>query len=151
MPSGWDVYYIVFLSAGLALGIPAALTLVSLVVSGGQRARKAVPAFSPSDTPPAVSERGVLGHKINTRIFLGANAALVLIALALALVPCVIDIHDLKPDHGLGDEAVILRGLVAIVSVALFAAMGLLYAARKGDLSWLKSFQERAPKSEDPS
>ena len=33
VPSGWDVYYVVFLSAILALGIPATLGLISLLVS----------------------------------------------------------------------------------------------------------------------
>jgi hypothetical protein len=126
MPSGWDVYYIVFLAAGLALGIPFVLTLISFVVSPGRKR----PAIQPK---PA----GMLGRKINIRVFLGANAALVLIALILALVPCV-------PGSAVTDETVLARSLIAIVSVAVFAAMGLLYAARKGDLSWLKSYRPNA-------
>jgi hypothetical protein len=38
--------------------------------------------------------------------------------------------------------------LVAIVTIAGFAAIGLLYAARKGDLGWLRSFRATDPKPE---
>ncbi|MGK5083598.1 hypothetical protein WDW37_09860 [Bdellovibrionota bacterium FG-1] len=126
MPSGWDVYYIVFLSAFLALGIPAALALVSYLVSPKNGAK----------TEAVEANRTVLGQKINARFFLAANAALVLIALMLALVPCV---GILQPGT---DHEGLLRGLVAIVSIAGFAALGLLYSVRKGDLSWLTSFRE---------
>jgi hypothetical protein len=77
----------------------------------------------------------LIGRKINARFFLSANAALVLITLMLALVPCA---GMLQP--GIDREG-LLRGLVAIVSISAFAALGLLYSARKDDLGWLRSFQ----------
>ncbi|MCM2278021.1 MAG: hypothetical protein NDJ89_08075 [Oligoflexia bacterium] len=129
MPSSWNVYYVIFLSALLALGIPAVLALISYAVSP-KRARK---RLSPEvlDEVPAANET-VLGKRINTRFFLGVNAALVLLALVLALVPCAGMLQRGAQELGLA------RSLVAIVSLGTFAAIGLLYCVKKGDLSWLK-------------
>lgn len=136
MPSGWDIYYIVFLSAFLALGIPAALALISYLISpqvkGRTRQSKARP--NPVLVDSTETNQTVLGKKINARYFLAANAALVLITLMLILVPCV---GMLQPGT---DHQGLLRGLTVIVSIAGFAALGLLYSARKADLSWLKNF-----------
>src|SRR5436190_9027251 len=92
MPSGWDVYYVVFLSALLALGVPVALALASRFVS----ARSPFPGKQVRDLPgdglgarvAANADDTALGRRVNTRFFLGANAALVLITLALVLIPC---------------------------------------------------------------
>lgn len=139
MPSGWDVYYIVFLSAVLALGIPAALAVVSYVVSPpGQKikGRKQQPlkGFNAVLADATETNKTQLGQKMNARFFLAINAALVLITLMLALVPCVGLIQPGTDHEGL------LHGLVAIVSIAGFAALGLLYSARKSDLGWLRSY-----------
>ena len=81
---------------------------------------------------------------MNARFFLAANAALVLITLAIAIVPLA---GTLQPGNS---RQSLVRGLVAIVSVAGFAALGLLYSARKGDLGWLSSFQDgTGAKAED--
>jgi NADH:ubiquinone oxidoreductase subunit 3 (subunit A) len=144
MPSGWDVYYIVFLSAFLALAIPAALAAVSYLVSPRIRGRKqrALKDFNTVLADSGEPNRTVLGQKMNARFFLAANAALILIALMIALIPCV---GMLQPGT---DSEGILRGLIAIVTIASFAALGLLYSARKGDLSWLRSYYrgEERPK-----
>ena len=136
MPSGWDVYYIVFLSAVLALGIPAALAVVSYIVSPRVKGRKqrALKDFNTVLADATVANETVLGQKMNARFFLAANAALVLITLMLALIPCV---GMLQPGN---DQEGLFRGLIAIVTIASFAALGLLYSARKSDLGWLKSF-----------
>jgi hypothetical protein len=136
MPSGWDVYYIVFLSAFLALGIPAALALVSYVVSPQIKGRKqrTLKDFNAVLADATETNQTILGQKMNARFFLAANAALVLITLMLALIPCV---GMLQPGT---DHDGLLRGLTAIVTIASFAALGLLYSARKSDLGWLKSF-----------
>jgi NADH:ubiquinone oxidoreductase subunit 3 (subunit A) len=127
MPSGWEVYYVVFLSALLALGIPLSLSaLTRLVAPGRRRARP----------PTAPREGGELGRRMNSRFFLATNAALVLIALALVLVPAASTLQAGNTRAGL------VRGLVAIVSIAGLAALGLLYSARKGDLSWLRTYRE---------
>jgi NADH:ubiquinone oxidoreductase subunit 3 (subunit A) len=141
MPSGWDVYYIVFLSAFLALGIPAALAFISYLVSPKVNHRKFArragdPVINTVLADATERNRTELGQKINARFFLAANASLVLIALMLVLVPCV---GMLQPGT---DHEGLLRGLTAIVSIAAFAALGLLYSARKSDLGWLESYQQ---------
>jgi NADH:ubiquinone oxidoreductase subunit 3 (subunit A) len=137
MPSGWDVYYIVFLSAFLALGIPAVLALISYVVSPQIKGRKQqnTQGYNAVLADSTDTNRTVLGQKMNVRFFLAANAALILITLMLTLIPCV---GMLQPGT---DHEGLLRGLTAIVTIAGFAALGLLYSARKTDLGWLKSFQ----------
>jgi NADH:ubiquinone oxidoreductase subunit 3 (subunit A) len=136
MPSGWDVYYIVFLSAFLALAIPAALAAVSYLVSPKIKGRKQreLKDFNTVLADATEPNRTVLGQKINARFFLAVNAAMILITLMLALIPCV---GMLQPGT---DSDELLRGLIAIVTIASFAALGLLYSARKSDLSWLRSF-----------
>jgi NADH:ubiquinone oxidoreductase subunit 3 (subunit A) len=147
MPSGWDVYSIVFISAFLALGIPATLAVISYLISPNHakikgRQPQASGGYNPALADATRANVTELGPRMNARFFLSANAALVLIALLLILVPCS---GMLQP--GVGREGV-LRGLVAIVTVAGFAAIGLLYAARKSDLGWLRSFHsKREPQS----
>jgi NADH:ubiquinone oxidoreductase subunit 3 (subunit A) len=138
MPSGWDVYYIVFLSAFLGLGIPAALALISYLVSPQIKGRKQQNSqqFNAVLADSLEPNRTELGQKINARFFLAANAALILITLMLVLIPCV---GMLQPGT---DHEGLLRGLTAIVTIAGFAALGLLYSARKTDLGWLKSYHD---------
>lgn len=133
MPSGWDVYYVVFLSAVLALGIPLVLAAISYFVAprAAASSKKEEP---PYESAPA-SARVQLGQRMNTRFFLAANAALILITLILVLIPCV---GTLQAGNSQGG---VLRGLISIVTIAGFASLGLLYSSRKGDLGWLKSFQ----------
>jgi hypothetical protein len=167
MPSSWDIYYVVFLSALLALGVPALLALISYLVSsrppvsGSGKPANGMPLVaSESELPGLESDGGFpeveaallgatdsvrpevhsqLGSRINARFFLGVNASLLLIALALALIPCA---GSLRVD---ADQTVYLRSLIAIISLAAFAGLGLLYASRKGDLSWVGSFQSGRP------
>jgi NADH:ubiquinone oxidoreductase subunit 3 (subunit A) len=135
MPSGWDVYYVVFLSALFALGIPAALSLVSRSLAARGAPRTAARAQDSPEAPAASS----VGRKLNTRFFLGANASLLLITLALVLIPCISGLQA-RPDGA--QSAAGLRWVVAsVVSLAVFASLGLFYASRKGDLDWLRSFR----------
>lgn len=137
MPSSWNVYYVIFLSALLALGIPATLGLISSLVSPPAPKKKLHQEVL--DEVALVNET-TLGKRINARFFLGVNSALLLISLMLILVPCAGMLRS-------GDQPVgLLRAMVAIVSIACFAALGLLYAAKKGDLSWLGTFQRDAGK-----
>ena len=134
MPSGWDDYYVVFLSAVLALLVPLILGLLSLVFSSKRtfkpRTFESAAALSSETKVPMTRQR------INTRFFLAANASLVLITLGLALIPCVGTLKSSTDGMGL------FRGLIAIVTITGFAALGLLYSARKGDLSWLRSYRK---------
>ena len=145
MPSGWEIYYVVFLSAGLALGIPFVLWLLSRVFQWGidPAAWNSGNAGKDSRNPPEnpllklTENISSLGAKNNTRFFLAANVAVVLIALMIALIPSV---SALKARTA---PVLILRGLGLIISTAGFAALGLLYAARKGDLGWLGTFNKK--------
>jgi hypothetical protein len=135
MPSGWDVYYLVFLSAAMALLIPIALGGISLLFfpTGTTRTRRL-----PSADLEAAKEKPTqasLGSRVNIRFFLGINSALVLIALVLGAVPAATIIHSSADS---GDTK---RGLFALISIAGLASLGLFYSVIKGDLSWLKSFQ----------
>ncbi|MGZ3689703.1 MAG: hypothetical protein ACXWPM_02450 [Bdellovibrionota bacterium] len=132
MASGWDVYYVVFLSAVLSLVIPIALSAFSKIFSKGHAARK-VPGPS---MPKKSLDHADLGERVNVRYFMAANAAMVLIALVLILLPCISTIQS-------GDHPALIRGILAVVSIAGFAALGLLYSVRKGDLGWLESYQKR--------
>ena len=131
MASSWDSYYVVFLSAILSLSIPALLALISFIFfSKHKRAQKRALA------PDASSKnRTILGQRVNVRFFLAANASLVLLALALEIVPCAITLHELNQEG-------LFKGLTAILSLAIFSMLGLLYAIRKGDMGWLSSFQK---------
>ena len=142
MPSGWDVYYIVFLSALIALGIPLFLAAVSYLVSPQSRGRKKRTTdsfgkqFNATLADATHQNETRLGDKMNARFFLGVNAALILMTMMLLLVPCV---GALQPGT---DPEMLLRGCLALISVAFFAGVGLLYSSSKGDLSWLKSYRQ---------
>lgn len=130
MANNCESYYVVFLSAILSLGIPISLALLSFLIF-----KRRHPASHPmSEASKFASHRSVLGERINIRFFLASNAALILIALALELIPCVITLHS-ENREGL------LKGLVAIITIAGVALLGLLYAVRKGDMGWLSAQQ----------
>ena len=131
--SSWDSYYIVFLSAILSLAVPGALSLISFVFFPGRRWEE---KNRIGTAPSAASSRTILGQRVNVRFFLAANAALVLIALALELIPSATTLQTENRDG-------LFKGLIAIVSIATFSVLGLLYSVRKGDMGWLSSFQGR--------
>src|SRR4051812_44540585 len=114
MPSSWDAYYVVFLSAFLALLIPAILKLVSRAVAPKKDATN---TFAPSDL-----KREQLGRRMNSRFFLAANSAVLLIALGLCAIPSI----------GILRGTSSLPALISILTIAALAALGLLYAVRKG-------------------
>src|SRR5689334_8067892 len=125
MTSSWDSYYVVFLSAVLSLGIPASLAVISFVFFPNHHKIK-----RPIKVQKGLNSklnRTILGQRINVRFFLAANAALVLITLILALIPCA---TTLQTENREG----LITGLVSIVTIAGFAVLGLLYAVRKGDM-----------------
>ncbi|MEK6578536.1 MAG: hypothetical protein AABZ55_04855 [Bdellovibrionota bacterium] len=129
MPNGWDIYYVVFLSALLALGFPVVLGTISFLFAD--------PKVSRSRKEGRVElEKAALGQRINTRFFLGVNATIILITLVLALIPISGMILGEK------DKGTVFRGLLLVISIGLAAALGLLYSARKGDLSWVGFYQK---------
>ncbi len=70
---------------------------------------------------------------MTVKFFLATNASLILASFALALLPCVITIRT---------GTVRVKAIVALVSFASYAALGLLYAMRKGDMSWDREHHE---------
>ncbi len=82
----------------------------------------------------------ILGQRMNVRFFLAANAALVLITLALELVPCVTTLQT-ENQEGL------VKGLISIITIAGFAVLGLLYSVRKGDMGWISTFHSDESKA----
>lgn len=132
MTSSWDSYYIVFLSAVLSLGIPAFLAMISLVFfpRGKRKSAKTSNQLVPK------ASRTALGQRINVRFFLAVNAALVLLTLVLALIPCVTTLQS-ENHHG---HQGLMTGLISIVTISGFAVLGLLYSIRKGDMSWLSTY-----------
>jgi hypothetical protein len=133
MPSGWDVYYVVFLSAALALGIPAGLSALASLIRSSPRSERRPDTLGAQEASRTLGEgtgsAAELGRRLNTRFFRSINAALLLLSVGLVLIPCV---------SGAGD-----RSLIGILSLASFGALGLFYAARKGDLDWLKTHVDR--------
>ncbi|MBC7691271.1 MAG: hypothetical protein H7222_05835 [Methylotenera sp.] len=134
LPSSWDTYYVVFISALLGVA-------VSLLLRSVSRRTKRTHTTPPELTPKKNSD--TLGRKINVRFFLGTNAAFLLITLGFLLIPCVGTLHE-KPESA--------RGLISIVTLAALASLGLFYAVRKGDLTWERSFQKPSPaRASEPS
>ena len=133
MPSSWDSYYVVFLSAILSLAIPGSLALISFLFFKKKKKRSPLLLETVGTQP----NRTILGQRINVRFFIAANAALILIALAIALIPCAITLQTENQED-------LLKGLVSIVSLAGFTVLGLLYSVRKGDMGWLSSYHSEA-------
>jgi NADH:ubiquinone oxidoreductase subunit 3 (subunit A) len=132
MPSSWNVYYAVFLSAALGLGIPGGLLLLSRVLRGGSpHAQDARPLL-----PNEANNKSILGSRINVRFFLAANASILLVALAFLLIPCVVSLQG-------DDRLIAFRSLLSIVCISLIASLALFYAFKKGDLDWLKTFRSK--------
>lgn len=140
MPSGWEVYYVVFLSATLALAIPLILWGLSHLFRSGKKESNEQKKIHFSqeegiDPPLFIPPPAVLGRRMNVRFFMAANAALLLITLGLVLIPCVGALAA-SPETG-------YVGIFVIISIASSAALGLLYSARKGNLAWLGTYQKR--------
>ena len=135
MASGWSVYYVVFLSALMGLVFPVVLGLASALVSPKDRRPYRNLKLSRPEVEPQA--------RINTRIFLGANVATLLIALTLVLIPCVAGLGGFIRREPVEDPAVPAALVVGILSIVAFLALGLLYATRKGDLGWLSSRRSR--------
>ncbi len=136
-PSGWNVYYIVFLSGALSLAVPAVLALFSYFASS-KTVRSTPQASSPREEIPFNENPTAASKRTNPRAFVALNAALSLITLSLLILPCVVNLQSNA-----------LLGLVCILSVCVMASLGLLYGIRKKDLDWLMSY--RAPTKESKS
>jgi hypothetical protein len=142
VPSGWSVYYIVFVAGALSLAVPVLMTLFSFIASGirpnlkagssGSKDRRSNPSSRPSDDENPTAA----GKRTNPRAFGGLNAALALLAMALLLLPCTITLSS-NP----------ILGLVCVLTLALMAALALLYGIRKKDLDWLSSYKPEQPKN----
>lgn len=142
MPSrSWETYVVVLLSGFMALLIPLFLSLLSRAARV-RESRRLAPQFQYRPSRDRASTNiSALGQRINIRYFLAINAALALIALVLLLVPLVSVVR------GQGLPGTGIQAGAAILSLALFTGVGLLYAGRKGDLSWLSPSLRRKERS----
>jgi hypothetical protein len=166
MPSGWETYYLFFLSALFSLAFPLVLQLLSGVLArnwerGGRIARveqsvrqgnrrgtqqTEVSQLSPIEDDPRkgiVDESAALSsvNRMNTRFFFAASAALLLLGLGLVLIPVSVTIRGGDP-QSIGDSGSNGAALLALVSIVGMISLGLVYSSRKGDLSWLKSYSK---------
>jgi NADH:ubiquinone oxidoreductase subunit 3 (subunit A) len=121
MPSGWEIYIVLLISGGIALGLPMGLALLSRAILGSRpKAREDVEASTP--TAP----------RINTRFFMAVHLMLLMVGFALLLIPVVASIS--QPSSSRIEPAV----LIIVLSVSM--GIGLAYSSAKGDLAWIKSF-----------
>jgi NADH:ubiquinone oxidoreductase subunit 3 (subunit A) len=139
-PSGWNVYYIVFLSGALSLVVPAFLALFSFFVSSKQREKnepQSQEALTSAETTFSENPTGAT-KRTNPRAFVALNSALALISLSFLILPCVVNLQSNA-----------LLGLVCILSICLMASLGLFYGIRKKDLDWLMSYRSftKGPKN----
>src|SRR5262245_58707960 len=128
MESGWNTYALLFLAALLSLALPFVLAVLSRVF----RASAPPPVHVATGRPWAERNR-----KTNTRFFQALNAGICLFALALLLVPSVGVLRELSRS---GERDLAFRGAIGVLLISIILVTGLLYAGRKGDLSWLRSF-----------
>ncbi len=138
MASGWETYYVLFLSAVFSLTMPMVLWAISWALKYRVEQARSI-ELPGSDLKVHRRPDTILGKKINTRFFLAATTAVVLVTLGLFLVPYA---GILSPGKTLSGEHRI-RGLIGVLSVVFFAALSLLYAVRKGDLDWLDTYPKR--------
>ncbi len=137
MATGWETYFVIFVSAVVALLVPLLLWALSRFLAFKEENVRKI-ELPGADLKVQRSPDTVFGLKINTRFFLGANIALVLVTLGLFLVPYAGVLGD-RAGQALG---VRVKGLISVLSVLTFAGIGLLYAVRKGDLDWLNSYRK---------
>ncbi len=140
MASGWEVYYVVFLSAGLAISIPFVLTLLSGLFFSGKRKKEEKTIKNPIKRQESKQENKndtLFRKRLNIRFYLGLNASMILISLALMMVPFVGAFHPWFSNE------LRLGASFALISVSVFSFVGLLYSIKKGDLSWIETFQRK--------
>ena len=127
--SGWEVYSVLVLAALLAAMFPIFLYGVAWILSPRNRSGGEPP--EPADLVLSAPS------KMNTRVFIPTNTAILLLGLALILVPCV---SAWQAAEGIAASEIPL--LVAIFSIIGFCLVGLLYAVAKKDLSWFSHFRK---------
>ncbi|MBL7715891.1 MAG: hypothetical protein JNL01_10545 [Bdellovibrionales bacterium] len=156
--SGWTKYYVIFLSAISSLLIPLVLEIFGKSLRKKGAAQKMDPSSvnsavgtaevggmdssgfsnpgsdgaSQFSSPTVYRSDGALGRRMNTRFFLSANAAVLLLTLMVILIPLV----------GILVSSQEKKVLIAVLTMVGFAGLGLLYSARKGDLDWIQTFHD---------
>ncbi len=128
MGSTWASYTLLILSAGVALGLAGILKLVATTLS--RRRDRYRWTHAPQNS----------GDRSHSRFSLAINILGLVVVQALFLIPVVtvLRVAASQPLEGRPWQAV-----VAIVSFCGFLGLGLLYATRKGDLSWDLTLRNR--------
>ena len=133
MSSRWDQYFLIVLSALVAVIFPLLLSFMSRLFSSRMKPgiidRSSL--FPPRTTQPKLK-------KINLRFFTSVSLASVFLSLTLLLVPCVVTVRTLI-EHGESKEAG--RVLLSIISVSGLLLLGVFYSVSKGDLNWIRTIR----------
>ncbi|MGK5089841.1 hypothetical protein WDW86_20000 [Bdellovibrionota bacterium FG-2] len=103
-----------------------------IIIPKKRKFRRAQNAKKNNQARPVV--RSLLGRRINVRFYLSANAALIFVTLSFGFVPCVGAIQKES------ERMDVVAAIVSLCCLGVFSGVGLLYAIRKGDLSWLRSY-----------
>jgi len=133
MPAGWDTYYVVVLSAFLALGIPLTFWSFSLVLRRLGKRKLLVSELRTEDSRRA----DLLAGRMNSRFFWAASTAVLLFCLILLLIPCATLLRA-----GNTPLYLVKRAMVVFLTFGGLGGLSLLYAVKKGDLSWSETFRE---------
>ena len=135
--SGWNIYYVVLMAGLFALLLPLLSNTVNLLLRlSRKRFDKSISQNSSHSKSDLRDQESHL-YKTKSRYFLGITVATVLLTLSLMLIPYA---KIFREQLVQGDETSINFLIYGILSIAGFLILGIFYANRKGDLSWLKSY-----------
>ncbi len=116
----WETYYVVFFAGVFVIAGPIGFLLYSWTIR-------------PKGVFQAKEQRPL---KINTRYFIAINISLLLIASAFLLVLCASALKFVD------EKKIQTKGFFSVVFIAVTISIGLMYSARKGDLSWLWTYKK---------
>lgn len=132
----WETYVVVLLSGFLSLLVPFCMAFLSRALRVTEK-RRTPPAFVVKGARDKQSSNvSALGERMNFRFFLAVNASLALLGLVLLLIPIV------GVFHASAGSGRFMAGL-GICSISALLGVALLYAGKKGDLSWLSPLLRR--------
>lgn len=136
MRDGWNTYYLLILASLLSLVFPALLFLISRsMLAGVVRPKAETSGGRKVDVRPWRE----VHRTTNLRFFTALNAGMGLIGLSLLMVPTVSVLREISRG---GEHDLVIRGVIVIFLSGGLLIAGLLYAGRKGDLDWLRTFQK---------
>jgi hypothetical protein len=131
MSAGWEKYSALILSAFLPFIILILFWPLRQKINGPR-------ALKPQQLP----ESGFRVEQTNARFYTLLNCASILGAFTLLMIPCVAAFRSLLVN---GDRESVLRVVAVLLVFTGLMALAVFYASRKGDLTWLRSYQRPKP------